>query len=168
MDQTRTHLPLDRDPDAVFAAVLTAHRSLSRGGFVILMSGISFVSFVSGLVFVLMGAWPVGGFFGLDVLLIYLAFRLNYRAGRAYELVEITPDELRITRVSPSGKKEKLAVNAYWARVVLEQRGGRTPILKLISRGREIVFGACLNEEEKREFAEALKEGLARAKGPRI
>ena len=43
------------------------------------------------MVFLIVGAWPVFGFFGLDVLLIYWAFRVNYRAAAAYEEISVTP-----------------------------------------------------------------------------
>ena len=59
----------------LFSAVLTPHRSLSATGFLILMMLVGGVSFAAGIVFLMMGAWPVFGFFGLDVLLLYLAFR---------------------------------------------------------------------------------------------
>ena len=156
------------DPTAVFAAVLTPHRSLRPTGFLILMVAIGSVSFAAGLLFLLLGAWPVFGFFGLDVLLIYAAFRLNYRSGRAYELVEVTPQELRLTFVDPAGRARRHCYNPHWVRVELEQRRGATPILKLISRGRELIFAGCLNEEEKRAFADALRDGLGAVKGPRI
>ena len=66
----------------VFRALLTPHRSLSPKGFALLMAVLFCVSLASGLFFLSLGAWPVVGFFGLDVLLLYGAFRLNYRAAR--------------------------------------------------------------------------------------
>ena len=65
---------------ALFVARLTPHRSLSRAGFVLVMAVLGAISFAAGMVFLLIGAWPVFGFFGLDVLLVYCAFRANYRA----------------------------------------------------------------------------------------
>ena len=82
-----------------FRAVLTAHRSLPRVGFKVLMAAVGGVSLVLGMGFLMLGAWPVFGFFGLDVLLVYLAFELNYRAGRLYETVELVPQVLTVTRV---------------------------------------------------------------------
>ena len=71
----------DLEP-TIFSAVITPHRSLGRVGFLVLMALFGGVSFVAGMVFLLIGAWPVFGFLGLDVLLVYWAFRLNYRAPR--------------------------------------------------------------------------------------
>ena len=67
----------------IFAAVLTPHRSLGNIGFLVLMIVFGGVSFVSGIAFLMMGAWPIFGFFGLDVLLLYWAFRINYRRAAA-------------------------------------------------------------------------------------
>src|SRR5215475_7576317 len=86
----------DQHEPALFAARLTPHRSLSQAGFVLVMAVLGAVSFAAGIVFLLIGAWPVFGFFGLDVLLVYWAFRANYRAAAAYEDVVVTPSELRV------------------------------------------------------------------------
>src|SRR3990170_6671037 len=94
-----------------FRAILHPHRSLGPTGFLVLMSAIGVVSFVTGMVFLVMGAWPVLGFFGLDVALVYLAFRLNYRSGRLYETVDLTPAQLTVTRVHPSGRQEQFDCN---------------------------------------------------------
>ncbi|MBJ7406701.1 MAG: DUF2244 domain-containing protein, partial [Bradyrhizobium sp.] len=84
----------------IFSARLTPHRSLNRTGFLAVMLFVSAVSFVTGLVFLMMGAWPVFAFFGLDVLVIWWAFKANFRAARASEEIVVTPSELRVRRVS--------------------------------------------------------------------
>lgn len=148
-------------PDAsVFRAILHPHRSLEPRGFLILMLTIGSVSFVSGMAFVLMGAWPVMGFFGIDVLLLYIAFKLNYRAARAYELVELTPRTLTLTQVSASGKSRSFEFNPYWVRVLFTERPDGGNHLRLASHGRELEFGRLLNDDERRDFADALRRAL--------
>ena len=85
----------------IFSAVITPNRSLDRVGFIVLMSLVSFVSFVGGLVFFIAGAWPVVGFFGLDVALLYWAFKLNYARAAAYEEVTVTAAELEVAQGEP-------------------------------------------------------------------
>lgn len=144
-----------------FRAVLVPHRSLPPKGFLILMAAISGVSFVAGMVFYAMGAWPVMGFFGLDVAIIYVAFQINYRAGRAHEVVEITQGALTITHTKASGRSAAFTCNPYWARVNLRTwPDGRTD-LRIVSHGEAHSFGQFLNDEEKRDFAEALRDALA-------
>ena len=88
----------------IFSATLTPHRSLGRVGFLILMVLFGLASFITGMLFLVLGAWPVFGFFGLDVLLLYWAFRLNYRHAEAYEQVTVTCSKLRVRKVSHLGR----------------------------------------------------------------
>lgn len=162
MDEKRDHT--QAEPSA-FRAVLTPYRSLGPTGFLVLMSVLCVVSFVSGLVFYMAGAWPVMGFFGLDVLLVYIAFKVNYRSGRLYETVELTPAKLTWTRVHPSGKRDQFDCNPYWARVSLRQRPDGRTVLSLVSQGKELVFGRFLTDDERRDFASALSAALLDARG---
>lgn len=141
--------------------VLSAHRSLSPKGFMLLMALFGGVSFATGLMFWTLGAWPILAFFGLDVALVYLAFKLNYRSGLLHELVDLTPEALTITRVHPSGTRETFDFNPYWVRVALQEwPDGRTD-LRLASHGREFPFGRVLNDDERREFADILRTALS-------
>ncbi|NJM34416.1 MAG: DUF2244 domain-containing protein [Rhodomicrobium sp.] len=151
-----------------FSAVLLPHRSLGRKGFIVLMIFISAISFVTGLGFYMLGAWPVMGFFGLDVLLIYGAFRLNYRAARLYETVELRQSELKVTRVYPSGRSQSWSFNPYWVRLELEESETTANRLSLRSHGRVFPFASFLSNDEKRGFAHALQSALYDLRGSRI
>jgi len=154
-----------QDGSDTFRAVLTPHRSLGPKGFLALMIAFGAVSFAAGLAFYFAGAWPVLGFFGLDVLLVYVAFRLNYRSGRRYETLELTPAQFVLTRVHPSGRQERFDCNPYWARVSLrEWPDGRTA-LSVVTRGTELAFGSFLTDDERRDLASALREALLTARG---
>ena len=144
-----------------FDAVLHPHRSLPPHGFVLLMLLLGAVSFVAGVSFVLIGAWPVFGYFGLDVLLIYLAFRASYRSARMHECVRLTEDTLTVERVSPRGERRRWTFQPSWLRVVLEERE-ETNRLVLASHGRELVLGGFLAPQERRGLATALKDALVR------
>ena len=159
-----TNAPGKRDG---FRAVLYPHRSLSPTGFLILMSAIGGVSFVTGMAFLLKGAWPVFGFFGLDVALVYAAFKLNYRSGRAYETVELTSENLVVTRVHPSGKRESFDFNPYWVRVRLAELPQGRNDLRLAASGREFAFGRFLTDDERRDFSHTLSGALAETRGGR-
>jgi uncharacterized membrane protein len=159
----------DFDPDGdqpkLFSARLTPHRSLNRTGFVVLMAFLSAVSFATGVAFLLMGAWPVFGFFGLDVLVIYWAFRVNFRRGDASEEITITPSELRLRRVSHRGHVVEWVLNPLWVR--LDQKTHAEfgiERLYLVSKGRHVSVGSFLGPDEKASFAKALLAGLQAAK----
>lgn len=151
-----------------FSAVLTPHRSLNPHGFMVLMIAICAVSFGTGLLFYLIGAWPVMGFMGLDVALIYVAFRLNFRSLRLYETVDLTDEALTVTRVQPSGEAQSWSFNPYWVRVSLEPRVGRSTELSLASHGKRLVFAAFLTDPEREDFASALSRALSAAKSPSV
>lgn len=155
--------PSQRNPSR-FSAVLTPHRSLGPKGFMVLMAAVCAVSFATGLFFYLLGAWPVIGFMGLDVALIYVAFRLNFRALRRYETVDLTQDALTVTRVAPSGKLQSWSFNPYWVRISLAPRLGRSSELSLASHGRRLVLASFLSDEEREDFASALSAALASAR----
>lgn len=145
-----------------FDAVLYPHRSLGPRGFMTLMTCLTVFSFVAGLSFYLMGAWPVLGFFGLDVVLIYLAFRINFRSGRIYETVQLDDACLLIRRFLPDGRILSWNLQAYWAQIELIAATPSAPLLAVRSHGKYLVFGNFLTAEERKEFATALRKALAR------
>lgn len=91
-----------------FSVTLIPHRSLGPQGFFILMALICTISFATGMFFFIIGAWPVVGFLGLDVALIYGAFKWNYHTGKQREHIKIVDGELVITQISPRGGSTKL------------------------------------------------------------
>jgi uncharacterized membrane protein len=153
---------------ALFKARITPHRSLSRIGFLVLMGFLTMISFAAGVTFWAMGAWPVFGFFGLDVLAVYWAFRVNFYRAQALEEITITPSELRVRRVSHRGHQVEWVLNPLW--VQLDQKTHAefgVEKLYLRSRGRNISVGSFLGADEKASLAKALTAALhAARRGP--
>ena len=164
-DASNTGAPAEKP---IFSAVITPHRSLNSTGFLIVMLAIGGISFASGVVFLMLGAWPVFGFLGLDVLLVYWAFRANFRAARAYEEVTVTPTELTVRKVSHRGAVREWTLNPVWVRLdraVHEEFGIER--LFLVSHGRRLSVANFLSPDEKASFATALSAALGEAKrGP--
>ncbi|GGE08819.1 membrane protein [Aureimonas endophytica] len=155
------------DPEApIFRAMLVPHRSLGRRGFNILMLGLGSVSLASGLGFVLNGAWPVFGFFGLDVFLVWLAFRASYRAAKAREEVRISRLDLEIRQVSPAGAVRETHYNPFWARfsVSRHEEIGITDMI-VSGEGRATRLGTFLNPGDRESFASEFHRALLTAKG---
>jgi uncharacterized membrane protein len=152
----------------LFSAILTPHRSLTGVGFLAVMLAIGGISFASGLLFLVLGAWPVTGFLGLDVALVYWAFSANYRAANAYEEVTVTSSELKLRKVSHRGKIAEWSLNPLWVKLdreVDEEFG--TARLFLVSRGRRLPVAGFLAPAEKDSFAAALGAAIGEAKrGP--
>src|SRR5947209_2446035 len=152
----------------LFSALLTPHRSLSSVGFFVVMGLIAGISFDGGVVFFLIGAWPVIGFLGLDVALVYWAFRANYLAAAAHEEVTVTPSELRVKKVSARGKTAEWSLNPVWVRIERETHEEYGLLrLFLVSRGRKLAVAGFLGPAEKETFAAALSAAIGEAKrGP--
>jgi uncharacterized membrane protein len=152
----------------LFSALLTPHRSLNRTGFLVLMGFLSLVSFVAGVAFLLMGAWPVFGFFGLDVLAIYWAFKVNFRRANATEEITVTLSELRVRRVSHRGHVVEWVLNPLWVQLDRKTHAEfGIERLYLVSRGRRVSIANFLGADEKASFAKALTAALQAARrGP--
>ncbi|HEY6336671.1 MAG TPA: DUF2244 domain-containing protein [Alphaproteobacteria bacterium] len=162
MSELPDRIPANATHPLFFDAVLTPHRSLSAEGFWILMALICGVSFLAGIFFVLRGAWPVTGFFGLDVLLLYVAFKANYRSARLRETVKLTTDALVVERVSLSGRRSRWTFQPYWLRIEIDDPPEHDSQLTLTSHGRSLAIGSFLSPEERLEVALALRAALHR------
>jgi uncharacterized membrane protein len=156
---------IDRFEQPVFSAVIRPHRSLSPQGFRTVMVLVCLVSVVASLPFVIMGFWPVAGFFGLDFLGLYIAFRLSYRQGEGFELLELTPIRLLFRKVSPRGEVKDWQFNPLWTRLdrqVDDEYGMQE--LALTSRNEHVVIARDLSPPERETLAEALSRALADVK----
>lgn len=143
-----------------FDAILHPHRSLGRTGFRVLMGLFAAVSTAVSLAFTLLGAWPVVGFLGLDVLLLWWAFRANDRAARLYERVRLTEDELTVQRVAWKQPERRWSFQPYWLRVRMDDPPEHESQVTLSSHGRTLTVGSFLTPDERLEFANALRTAL--------
>ncbi len=143
-----------------FDAVLHPHRSLSARGFALLMVCAGAAMLAVGTGFMLVGAWPVIGFCGLELILLYFAFRLNYRSARAYETVRLSESGLVVQRISPRGRVQAWRFEPGWLRIHMDDPPRRESRLTLASHGRSLVIGAFLTPEERLEVATALRAAL--------
>ena len=151
--------------DVIFSATLHPHRSLGRRGFLALMAVIGGAFFVTGLFFWTLGAWPVLGFVGLDILAIWLAFRLNYRAARAYEEVAVSRTEIVIRKVTAGGRTQELRFNPAWVQLEVEEDDdGRVTRVALRASDKRVPVGAFLNPDDRKSFARAFGAALAEAR----
>ena len=154
---------MDQGNSKTWAVTLTPHRSLGHGGFLAIMLAAAALNFAIGFFFCLLGAWPVAGFAGLDVALIWWAFRANFAAARRAERIEITPHELVLERKAHGRKSQIIRFIRRWLRVELDVDRNRDLIggLYLRSHGSRTEIGKFLAPHERKELAAALKSALA-------
>ena len=145
-----------------FERVLWPHRSLPPRGFRLLMLGLGVLSLLVGIIFVAAGAWPVCGFFGLDVALLYVAFRISYRSARQRETLRLADADFVVERVSIRGERRVWSFQAFWLRVVLEERSDDSNRLLVLSHGRSLAIGDFLPPPMRRELADTLRQALGR------
>jgi len=154
----------DGEP-TIYAARLEPYRSLSQRGFLIVMCIISGISFVCGMAFLMMGAWPVLGLFGLDVLVLYWAFRANFRQAQAREEISITPSVVTVRKFDPAGHEQEARMNTLWTRLSAESiEDFGIQKLTLYSRGNGVEVGGFLHTAQREELAEELSLALNTAK----
>lgn len=145
-----------------FEAVLYPNRSLGRAGFIAVMLGVSSVSVVVGGLFALAGAWPVAGFFGLDVLLVYVAFRSVQRRALQREFIRLDAHGLHVRRIEPTGASQDWRFEPYWVKICMDDPPRPDSVLVLRAHGRQLRVGNFLTVEERVALARALKDALQR------
>lgn len=154
----------DEEP-TLYRVRLAPHRSLDERGFRLVMLFVAGVSLVCGTAFLMMGAWPVFGVFGLDVLAVYVAFRLSFRSARAREEITVTPSLVEVRKIDPRGTADEARMNPLWTRLVREvHEDYGLQRLSLASRGQPVVVGGFLHTPQREELAEGLDRALAEAK----
>jgi uncharacterized membrane protein len=147
----------------VFDAVIHPYRSLGAEGFRILFYAVVAANAGAAIIVTALGGWPVLGFLGLDILLVYLAFRVSYAQARAFERVVVDGQSLTVERVDHKGARAEWRFPAYWVSVWFEGDDGRGTIT-LRSHGRALEIGSFLPPFERKSFAQALREALHLAK----
>jgi uncharacterized membrane protein len=149
----------------LFDFVIHPYRSLGPEGFRVLFYVVLAANAAVAAVLVALGGWPVLGFLGLDILLIYLAFRMSYAQMRAFERVTIDQDALVVERVDRKGARREWRFPAYWVSVWYEgdeDTGVSTVTLR--SHGRSLEVGGFLSPFERKDFAETLRDALHKAR----
>jgi uncharacterized membrane protein len=150
----------------LFEAEIVPHRSLSARGQRRVLVFLAVLLFAGTSVCALAGAWPVGGFAGLELLAAILFFRWHGRQARARETVLLSPGALRIIRVDGAGRRRERSFPPAWLTARIEERPGRAASLVLTGRGVREEIGAELGEAERRDLGAALDAALHRLRNP--
>lgn len=154
----------------IYQTRLSPHRSMTPRAFYIFIVAFCLAQIIFALPFLVMGAWPVTGFMGLDALALYVAFRISFRDARIYETLDVTPLELVFAKVGVGGLRREWRFNPLWVRLeqqIHEEFG--TQSVALVFRGEAIEVGSFLGPDQKAELARQLTRALAVARvGPRF
>lgn len=145
-------------------AVLAPNRSLPNPGFIALMVVLAIMSFAAGLVYLRMGAWPIPIFFGVDIILVWLAFRISYRDGRRREIIRIAHDRILVHRQHPNGATRHYVLPTAWTRVTVHHAGKHDAAVELSASGKRLVIGSFLSPPERPDLGAAIERALGRAR----
>lgn len=156
----------DRGGDVQFEALLQPARSLSPKGFRLLMLVAGSFALLIGMAFFLKGAWPVLGFCGLELALLYVAFRISFASSNRWEKLTLTNQAFTVTRGGPATDPGTWEFQPQWLQVSMDDPPGHESQLQIKSHGKGLVIGRFLPPHERLEVANALKDALHRWRNP--
>ena len=107
--------------------------------------------------FIINGAWPVGVFLFLDLLIIIFALKINYSRSKKYERIVLS-DTLLIKK-NIKGHEKIINIEPSWVRlkVCYYNNSGH---LEIISKGKSLIVGNYLNLIELKKLAKEIKKAL--------
>ena len=108
----------------------------------------------------LKGAWPVFGFFGLDVLLVYIFFKINFKSGKKKERILLTSNQLIIEFYESQKIVKTYFLNPNWLKINLIQLKNQTSKLQISSINKTIIVGSFLIYQEKKQVIKSLQKVL--------
>ena len=151
-------------PQPIFDVVVRPYRSLHAFGFRLLMTVLIAANGAFGIFMAMRGAWPVTGFMGLDVLGVYIAFRLSYAQASAFERIIIADKDLVVAQVDARGRAREWRCPSYWASIGLDEESDERGVLTVGSHGKRIEVGRFLHPDERAGLARQLRAALLRSR----
>lgn len=148
-------------------AVLEPPRSLSRRGFNRVMMLLGGLSLVSSIVFLTLGAWPVVGFLGLEILAVWLVFNLSFRSQTARTYVRVTAETVDVRKVDGWGRERRARLASHFARVEFDRTAAGPNALRLATSARAYYLGEYLTPRERESFARRLSQAISDARRER-
>ncbi len=145
-------------------AVLEPPRSLSAKGFSRVMLFVGSASFIFGLGFILVGAYPVAGFLGAEVLLLWLLFRRSFKKQKARTFVTVSSSTIDLRRIDAQGRERLGQLPTRFTKVALDEKARGANTLKLIAPGHTYAIGEHLTEKERRTLYNRIDDALRDAR----
>ena len=144
----------------LYSITLKPYRSLNKIGFITMMVVLSGFSFITGIIFMKKGAWPVFGFFGLDILLVYIFFRLSYKSGKEFEVINLTKKKLIIKKYKEKKIIKTYILDANWVKIQIQNPLEHSSKLQVSSKNKSIIIGSFLRLDEKIEVLQNIENAL--------
>ena len=145
-------------------AELRPNASLSSHAFMIVMSLVGVFSFAAGILYFIVGAWPVFGFFGLDALAIWYAFKLSFRAQEQVTYVRVDESHVRLWHMQRGKPDKKADIPTAFVRVALDEPVMHNSFLTLQYGETAWVIGRFLTLKKRKDFARQLHAAISSAR----
>lgn len=139
--------------------LIEPNQSLSHPSFIAIMLTVGIITLGLSIFFLYLGAWPVLGFLGLDLVLLWFAFKLNSRSLKIVERIRMNDKQVMVTRESAQGK-ESWMFNSYWLSVLVKNEPRGKGYIQLASHGHFINIARYLTINERHELAEQIRSAL--------
>ena len=146
----------------LYSITLKPYRSLSKIGFILLMVVLCTFCFVTGIMFIKIGAWPVFGFFGLDVFLVYVFFKLSFKSGEEFEVINLTKKKLIIEKYKLKKIIRTYVFDANWIKIKILNPKSHTNKLQISSKNKSLIVGSFLRPDERIEVFQNIQNALRR------
>ena len=150
----------------LYSITLKPYRSLNKIGFITMMVVLCGFSFITGIIFMKKGAWPVFGFFGLDILLVYIFFRLSYKSGKEFEVINLTKKKLIIKKYKEKKIIKTYILDANWVKIQIQNPLEHSSKLQISSKNKSIIIGSFLRLDEKIEVLQNIENALRKHNFP--
>ena len=144
----------------LYSITLKPYRSLNKIGFIIMMLVLCGFSFITGIILMKKGAWPVFGIFGLDILLVYIFFRLSYKSGKEFEVINLTKKKLIIKKYKEKKIIKTYILDANWVKIQIQNPLEHSSKLQISSKNKSIIIGSFLRLDEKIEVLQNIENAL--------
>ena len=154
--------PLPTGP-LLFDAVLTPNRSLEKPAAKILLSAAGVIFFLGSTIFSLAGAWPISGFFCIEFVVLYLAFRACSKKLQSKEIILLRPNDLTVERITANGTRSSWHFQPYWLRITLRNQNSNQGQLVFSSGGQSVNVGSFLSKNDQISLALELQKALGRS-----
>ncbi len=147
--------------DIILNIVLNPNRSLTKSTFYLIIILLLIISISVGFFFYTLGAWPVIGFFGIDILFFTLIFYFHNKSLKISERIILTKNEMIIEKIKPFGKNliVKFAP-PNWINITIKKSIYNKSRLIIHSHGSAIFVGDFLTKVEKIQLADSLKNEI--------
>ena len=133
---------------AKFEILLKPNSSLTGAARVLFLGSIFFICSVIGVGFFLVGGTMILPFAGLEIILVYLAFRLSFNWSNQKQIIILSKEHVEV-RVD--GLKEFFTWKEFrsFATFNVTKKKNEDHDLSFRSKGKEVVIGSFLNQEDK-------------------